>query len=453
MNNVNLKPKPINVDRLRYFKRSDDSKNIYLNMKRVLLTHPTGNGNVRALIEAFVKNGLIAEFNTTISANPKNPFIKLLPSKIRQELLRRSFPISPNHLWTHPYLELARMVLPKLGLRSLVANEFGWASVYAVYKEFDKATAQHLLILSKTQQINAVYAYEDGALNTFAQAKNLGLKCIYDLPIAYWETGRALMLEEMERLPLWASTLGGGVTDSKQKLDCKVREMEHADMIVVPSQFVKDSLPKWALGKKIVMAPFGTPSTIDEIEKSDEKNKARFKKPLRVLFVGSMGQRKGLGDLFNAIKMINPNDIELVVMGSILAPLNFYKKELSNFIFEPGRPHKQVLELMDSCDVFCLPSIVEGRALVMQEAMSKGLPLIITRNTGGEDLIIEGETGFLVPIRSPEAIAEKLTWFLENRSKIPAMGKRAKEHAARYSWENYGAIIIDSINNMLKFTH
>ena len=100
---------------------------------------------------------------------------------------------------------------------------------------------------------------------------------------------------------------------------------------------------------------------------------------------------------------------------------------------------------MRSCDVFCLPSIVEGRALVMQEAMSQGLPLIITPNTGGEDLVIEGRTGFLVPLRSPQTIAQKLSWFLDNREAIPDMGIMAKEHAAKYTWKDYAQKIVDAV--------
>src|SRR5690606_32851650 len=121
----------------------------------------------------------------------------------------------------------------------------------------------------------------------------------------------------------------------------------------------------------------------------------------RILFVGSMGQRKGLGDLFAAMRHFSPKEVELVVMGSLLAPMEFYKEQLPHFRYEGGRPNEQVLTLMRSCDVFCLPSIVVGRALVMQEAMSQGLPIIITPNTGGEDLVCEagqirrGETGKL----------------------------------------------------------
>jgi glycosyltransferase involved in cell wall biosynthesis len=158
-----------------------------------------------------------------------------------------------------------------------------------------------------------------------------------------------------------------------------------------------------------------------------------------------MGQRKGLGDLFNAIKLLNRKDVELIVLGSTIAPMDFYRKQYPDFVYEKSRPHQQVLALMRSCDVFCLPSIVEGRALVMQEAMSQGLPIIITPNTGGADLVAEGETGFLIPIRNPSAIAEKIAWFADNRGAIPGMGAKAKDHAAQYTWSSYARRVIQGI--------
>jgi glycosyltransferase involved in cell wall biosynthesis len=104
---------------------------------------------------------------------------------------------------------------------------------------------------------------------------------------------------------------------------------------------------------------------------------------------------------------------------------------------------------MRTCDVFCLPSIAEGRALVMQEAMSQGLPLIITSNTGGADLIDEGETGFLIPTASPDSIAEKISWFLDNRNLIPEMGYKAQKKAAGYTWDAYGDKIAQSLHEYI----
>lgn len=417
---------------------------------KVLLSHPTGNANVRAVITALVEASNLVEFDTTLVANPKASWMKLLPESMRSELLRRTFPASLTQIHTHPFREVARIAFSKLGFYKYVRHEHGWASIDSVYQDFDRSTAQRLIKLVKKQKVNAVYAYEDGALETFKQAKKLSLMCVYDLPIAYWETGRRLMLEEADRMPAWSGTLGGGIQDSEAKLERKTHELEMADIIVGPGKFVMDSIPAWAADKQTIMAPFGSPVLSPGSTPYKLSNSQSNRRQVRILFVGSMGQRKGLGDLFAAVKLLNHPDLELVVMGSLLAPIEFYRAQLGGFRYELGRPHDQVLALMASCDVFCLPSIVEGRALVMQEAMSQGLPLIITPNTGGADLVIEGRTGFIVPIRSPEAIAEKLAWFLDNRSKIPEMGRNAQAHASTYTWDRYGKTVI---NSMHEFHH
>ncbi|MCD8739752.1 glycosyltransferase [Mucilaginibacter roseus] len=410
----------------------------------VVISHPTGNRNVRAVIASLAKANMLSAFHTTLATHQNSAWLKLLPGKLRAELMRRSFQVPMGSLYTRPALEMVRMTLPRLGINSCTEHEKGWASVDAVYRDLDKATAKRLRHFTKNKSITAVYAYEDGALATFKEARRLGLKCVYDLPIAYWETAQKLLNEEATRMPEWAITLGGGINDSEAKLERKTQELELADVVVGPGSFVMDSLPNWAATKQRIVSPFGSPQYGD-IKAVADKNK-----PLRVLFAGSMGQRKGLGDLFKAVKLLNTKNIELVVMGSLLAPMDFYRKQLSDFTYEPGRSHDQVLELMRSCDVFCLPSIVEGRALVMQEAMSQGLPIIITPNTGGADLVEDGKTGFLVDIRSPEAIAEKIAWFADNRDKLPQMSKAAQLKAATYTWETYGDNVIHELVN---YTH
>lgn len=420
----------------------DINNNPGVEMKMVI-THPTGNQNVRAVIAAMAGAGCLHEFNTTLSFNPQAAWMKILPPGIRAECLRRSFPARQHQVYTHPWREIARMIFPKVGLNHFLSHETGWASIDSVYRKFDKAVAARLRRSAYRNDISLVYAYEDGALATFKQAKKLGLTCVYDLPIAYWKTARQLLMEEALRLPGWAPTLKGGILDSTEKLERKTQELQLADIVVGPSSFVKNSLPDWAKEKKIIIAPFGSPAPITE---KVEKTHKSFSKPLRVLFAGSMTQRKGLGDLFAAMRLLNRRDLELVVMGAAEAPMEFYRKEYPHFIYETGRPNPQVLALMKTCDVFCLPSIVEGRALVMQEAMSQGLPLIITPNTGGEDLIKpDDSTGFLIPIRSPEIIAEKLTWLLNNRAALIEMGIKAKMHAAAYTWKKYGDSIISNL--------
>jgi glycosyltransferase involved in cell wall biosynthesis len=305
----------------------------------------------------------------------------------------------------------------------------------------DEVAARYLDENRERLKMDCVYAYEDCAAHLFERACDLGVRRIYDLPIAYWETAQRLLRREAERHPDWEPTLGG-TRDSEQKLARKTRELELAQMVICPSAFVLDSLPEQArLSKKCVVAPFGSPS--HKTYGSDRTYGGR----LRFLFAGALSQRKGLADLFAAMKLVNSQDAELVVMGSAILPMPFYRNQFRDFAYEPPRPHDAVLRLMASCDVLVLPSIVEGRALVQQEAMACGLPLIVTRNAGGEDLVTEGETGFLVPAGDPETLAKKIEWFLQNRDKLAGMREAARAKAAKLTWAAYGDQILHAIGD------
>jgi glycosyltransferase involved in cell wall biosynthesis len=102
--------------------------------------------------------------------------------------------------------------------------------------------------------------------------------------------------------------------------------------------------------------------------------------------------------------------------------------------------------LMRSCDVLVLPSIVEGRALVQQEAMACGLPVISTHNAGAEDLLEDGAAGFLVPIRSPQAIAEKLERLAGNPDLLEQMSEAARAKARALSWADYRRWIVEVVS-------
>jgi len=94
-------------------------------------------------------------------------------------------------------------------------------------------------------------------------------------------------------------------------------------------------------------------------------------------------------------------------------------------------------------DALVLPSIVEGRALVQLEALSCGLPIIVTTNAGGEDLVEEGITGHLVPIRSPEKIAEAIRAMIVNKNSKEKIRKLCQKKSMQYTWANYAQKIID----------
>lgn len=413
-------------------------------MKGLLFSHPTGNANVRGALAGLLEAGLLGQFHTSIATFPGNGWDWLGRTGVGREFQRRSFDSRLRPLTVqYPLRELARMVATRLQWGMFNRHETGMFCIDAVYQAQDKAVARRLR--QRPESFGGVYAYEDGALETFKAAAERNLRRIYDLPIAFWTTVRRMLAEEGERLPAWKRTLGGGVNDSQVKLERKSQELKLADLVVCPSQFVARSLPaKINAGKTVVVSPFGSPpaATAGGVRRPAQGAN------LRVLFAGSMSQRKGLGDLFAAMRRLKRDEVELHVMGSPQAPMEFYRAEFNGFIYEPNRSHEEVLRLMRECDVFCLPSIIEGRALVMQEAMSQGLPLIITTNTGGEDLIDEGRTGFLVPLRSPEAIAEKIAWFADHRAELADMSEAAKRKAAELTWENYGRTVAQAVLNL-----
>ena len=254
------------------------------------------------------------------------------------------------------------------------------------------------------------------------------------------------MKEEAQRYPDWEPTLLG-TRDSAQKLARK----NPANSILLNSLSVRASL-FWNRSRQMSELKKNVCSCRSVHRPSITLSAVRRRiqgAPLRVLFAGALTQRKGLADLFAPMKMIDSNAIELVVMGSLLQPLPWYRDRCANFVYEPPRPHHDFLQLMQSCDVFVFPSIVEGRAMVQQEAMACGLPLIATRNAGAEDLIQEGATGFLVLMRSPEALAEKISWCAANRSLISGMGIAARERAGQLTWNRYGETILGAIRELI----
>ena len=405
---------------------------------KVVVSHPTGNTFVRALIEVLYREGRLSSYYTTFSWDSKKWINNILPANIKRELSRRSYEIPHSLIKTKPLLELFRLLSGRINRPSLN----GGASLNAVYQDLDKVTAKSIV----KEDLTHIHCYEDGAKETFLVAKNKGVHCSYELPIAYWRTLHQLLSEQSAKHPDWAPTLVYG-NDTEEKLVRKDRELELADTIVVPSKFVKDSLPKTVekFQHKVIVSPFGTPVLAEEFEKIEKPSSS----PIRFLFAGSMGQRKGLADLFEAFNKLKRKDVSLIVLGSPMMPMDFYRKAYPDFIYEPPRPHQSVLKLMRTCHVLALPSIVEGRALVQQEAMSQGMALMVTRNAGGEDLVLSGETGYLVPHSSPLALIEVINKFADHPKQTIEMGIAAKRHVQNYSWEEYGRRIVSSLETKI----
>ncbi len=396
----------------------------------ILLSHPTANQNVRQTALALAEAGLLGEFWTCVNWRPGSLLDRSLDGipRLRDELRRRSFPekLAP-FLRTLSWREWGRQFASQLGWKSLTREELGFFSVDAVYSSLDCRVARRL---SQPSNFRAVYAYDAGALATFREAKRRGYKCIYEHPIIYWRKVRELQREEAELHPEWAPTLGA-LADSNEKLARKDEEISLSDLVIVASSFSRESLSTApTLHAPVRVIPYGTDSLAEKAPPNEYKTK------LRVLFVGSLTQAKGLGYLLEAVARLKGR-IEFTLIGRRVSDSIPSPALLNTYRWIPSLPHGELLAEMSRHDVLVLPSLHEGFGLVMSEAMSQGLVVITTPHTAGPDLLTDGVDGYLVPIRSADAIEEKLSLLAGDRDRLIAMQQAAREKAAASTWENY----------------
>jgi glycosyltransferase involved in cell wall biosynthesis len=397
--------------------------------------HPTGNQFFLNAAIAFHELGILEQCYTSFAVCRSNAWSRLARLPGLKEIGRRTYPDELHDYFRfHPHREIIRLFLTRCGLRRWVQSVRAPFSIDQVYWDLDRRMARAIRKHAvKHSTSGLVYAYEDGALFSFQEAKHSGWTTFYDLPIAYWSTAEKLLQEEAVRYPQWIPTLLGEAMPEEKK-ERKTRELELADYVVCPSEFVRASLPEDRRNSsRVLVNPFGTPIIEPLISRKTEGNNR-----LQLLFVGGLSQRKGLADLFQAMRLVKSRHVELHVVGEPLMALDFYYGQFPNFTYHSSRTHGSLLRLMQQCDVLVLPSIVEGRAQVQQEAMACGLPIIVTANAGAEDLVEEGVTGYLVPIRSPESIAHAIDRMAScDPETLTMMRQACMEKVRSLTWERY----------------
>lgn len=411
----------------------------------LLLSHPTGTQNMRAAARAFLDAGWLQEFDTCFSWDPTVSWTRFLPipKGFRSQLERRSFGDIPRQLQhTHPWREIARLALRTLPV--LAAYENAPLSVDSIYHSLDCHVARRICSLS-AMGLRGIYTYEDCALQTFQAAKKHGLRCFLELPYAYWKAAYTILREESHLRPEWSTTILD-LHHSGNKLSCKDQELQLADLVLVPSNFVRDTLlNNNAPCAKISVVPYGSPEPLDRYPATWD-----YAGPLRVLFAGRLCQRKGLAYLLEAIEQLG-SDIQLTLLGM---PASMSCRPLQQAIerhrWIPSIPHSGVLQEMRRHDVLVLPALVEGYALVIGEALSQGLPVIATYNSGATESIRDGVEGWIVPIRSSDAIAQRLIELKSNREQLASIRKACLRRAAELSWKSYQAHLLETLAPFLR---
>jgi glycosyltransferase involved in cell wall biosynthesis len=291
---------------------------------------------------------------------------------------------------------------------------------------------------------SAVYVYDGVALETFRAARSQGGICIYDLTHGYWRYDKQLLEEEAQLRPDYAGTIKS-YRDTAH-FEKKDLELSLADHIIVPSAHVRRTLEHSPAADRIkYIVPYGANDTDSSVRAPGRSHAAR----LRVLFVGQLTQRKGIGYLFDAIKTMG-SAVELTIIGAKTGPSTSLDQVIQEHRWIPSTPNRQILEEMARHDVLVLPSLTEAFGLVIGEALSRGLPVITTTATGGPELIRDGQDGFFVPIRSGEAIAEKLDLLNQDRELLDYMSASALNRAKDFTWHRYRNLLVATLRQVLE---
>lgn len=409
---------------------------------KILAFHTTGNANVKSAVYGFIKSGILQDFYVTIAVIPGDALDKVSALPGLAEIRRRKFDIAfKPFAHSYPWYEVGRMAALKFGIKALTQKKTAPFFIDKIVQKLDRHVAGKLK-QAKAKGLNAVYGYEDLSIFTFTEAKKLGLQCFYDLPIGYWRNARRLLDGEKERWPDWVATMPA-LSDWSEKLERKDEELRLADRIFVASTFTANSLKDYP-GKlaPVKVIPYGfppVPATPRQYE-GFENNR-----PVRLLFVGSLSQRKGIADMFAAVAHFG-NQFSLTVVGTMPArDCPALDKALALHTYIPSLPHEGILKLMRESDILVFPSLFEGFGLVITEAMSQGTPVITTDRTAGPDLITNGENGWLIEAASTQALIDCFQQVLDDPGKIAVLGKAAMETARLRPWEVYGKELAEAI--------
>ncbi len=395
----------------------------------VIVSHPVHQQAYETVVGAQEAN-LLHSFRNGLYMTGRGlsspHLLRVLPGTLRASVQR-----TQRRRW-HPEIDparvstVARYHLLALASRPLLrlAGFSGWDRQWFPWdidqwanERFDAAVGRSLLRTSNA--VRLVHAWEGAALSTFRAAHKLGMTTILDVPSAFEYFVSAISEE-------------GGTAPSANLVRRFKLERELADYLFVPSAFVESCLIENGVPpQKIVCIPYGVnPTAFAPAERVGNG-------PLRVLFAGRIGLRKGVSYLLSAWSGLALRNAELVLVGGV----DRYGRELLRRHHGKYRHVDQVplFELhhwFQSSDLFVFPSLAEGSALVTYMALAAGLPTVTTVNSGS--VVRDGVDGFLVPPRDVATLASRITTLCEDAELRRRMGAAARKSVLdAYTWKHY----------------
>lgn len=222
------------------------------------------------------------------------------------------------------------------------------------------------------------------------------------------------------------------------------REYQTADVIRVMSERAKRTF----LARGFPEAKLVTATPPMDIASSPI---ARFEGDrFRLSFVGLLDPWKGFHYLLEAFDRLKLPGAELVLWGgpgsrAASRLIATYQARNPGILVRPISVQGNFAEVYGSTSVLVHPSLADGFSYAVVEAMSCGVPVIVTDNTGSADLVVEGMNGYVVPVADVDALAERIAYLYRNRHLLPQLGARAREAASRLTPHAFRAPLLSRI--------
>lgn len=282
------------------------------------------------------------------------------------------------------------------------------------------------------------------SLKSIKVLKPRGTKIVIESGSMHITIQEQILRDEYEK---WGAYFSPVVKANKDKM---LEEYELADKICVPSSHVaKSFIDQGVSSSKLIKVPYG----IDFSKFGQVKKQTNNK--FRVIFVGQISLQKGIAYLLKAWENLkfSPNQAELVLVGNVSIEckkmVNDAAGQDQSIKLVGSVRHDELSGLYARASAFVLPSIQEGLAMVIGEAMASSLPVICTTMTGGLELIEDGKQGFVVNPRDPEVLADKILHLYKNPDIAKEMGMQARTTAKQKSWENYADFLVGEYEQLL----
>lgn len=401
-----------------------------MSRRRLLIAHPGATSLLYPLVALLQRMELDTRFETLFYDRPGDALHRLaavLPAKLggtlARELGRRRHPdIDPTRVATAPFSELLHVASARLLSPSTTASVLRWRNA-----RFDARIARMI----RRERPDFFIGFDGSAERSFEACRAVGTISLLYQAIGHLRSGLRTLMEERRLSPEFAGVSFGDTSEAW--IARNTREALLADRVVVPSEYVRDTMVE--NGRD--------PATIDllpfpiDVARFTPASTPRDDGKLRALFVGQIGLRKGVKYALEAARLLARPDIEIVLVGGIVDGTGWLARYDGLYRHVANVPHGEMPDIFRSADVFVFPSLHEGSAMAVNEALASGLPAIVTPNAGA--IVRDGVEGFVVPLRDSAAIAERLVRLADDTALRRRMGAAARARAEAHDAAAYAA--------------